>query len=154
MAKAYDPAVHTAEHVLNRTMIRLFDCGRCYTSHINPGKGRCDFHFPRDLTGPEADAVEAAVNGILARDLPVAERELPRREAEKLADLSKLPASVGPDDPIRIVTVGDYDVCACIGAHAASTGEVGAFHLVTHDFLPDAAKGPTLRLRFRLEPRP
>lgn len=151
MAKDYDPHMHTAEHVLNQTMIRFFDCGRCYTSHLNPGKGRCDFSFDRDLTAEEAAAVETTVNDILAQNLPVAERELPRREAEKLVNLSKLPASVGPETPIRIVTVGEYDICACIGEHAASTGEVGSFHLSSHDFVPDAGKGPTLRLRFKVE---
>ncbi len=150
MAKEYDPHVHTAEHVLNRTMLHLWNCGRCYTSHLNPGKGRCDFLFDRDLTDAEARAIEREVNGVLAENLPVTERELPRREAETLVDLSKLPPSVGPDAPIRIVTVGEYDICACIGAHAAATGEIGTFRLVSHDFLPDAAKGPTLRVRFTL----
>ena len=151
MAKEYDGRAHTAEHVLNRTMIRLFGCGRCYTSHINPGKGKCDFLFDRDISGEEAAAIEDAVNGVLARDLPVTEREVPRREAETLVTLAKLPPSVGPETPIRIVTVGDYDICACIGAHAASTGEVGKFILASHDFMPDADKGPTLRIRFKLK---
>lgn len=151
MAKDYDPQMHTAEHVLNQTMIRMFGCGRCYSSHLNPGKSKCDYYFERDLTDGEAATLEETVNEVLARDLPVAEQDVPRREAETLVNLTKLPPSVGPDDPIRIVTVGEYDICPCIGAHAASTGEVGRFRLTSHDFLPDAAKGPTLRLRFRLD---
>lgn len=151
MAKEYDPCMHTAEHVLNQTMIRFFDCGRCYGTHLNPGKATCDFHFDRDLTPEEASAVEARVNEILAQNLLVAERELPRQEAEKLVTLTSLPASVGPETPIRIITVGEYDICACIGAHAASTEEIGTFHLVSHTFTPDSGKGPTLRIRFKLD---
>ena len=152
MAKDYDPRMHTAEHVLNQTMVRSFGCGRCFSSHLNPGKSKCDYYFDRPLTDGEAAALEAEVNRVLALDLPVEEKEIPRREAEALVNLSKLPASVGPDSPIRIVTVGGYDICPCIGAHVASTGQVGRFRLVSHDHLPAKdAKGPILRLRFRLD---
>ena len=158
MAKDYDPQMHTAEHVLNQTMVRHFGCGRCFSSHLNPGKARLDFHFSRDLTEAEARDLESAVNDVLAQNLPVKERTLPRSEAETLVNLSKLPASVGPDAPIRIVTVGDYDICPCIGAHVASTAEVGIFRLGSHDLLPPKEgqedKGSILRLRFKLEPRP
>ncbi len=151
MAKDYDPQMHTAEHVLNRTMIRLFGTGRCFSSHLNPGKSKCDYRFGRDLSDEEGRALENAVNAELAKDLPVAERFLPRSEAEKLVDLGKLPPSVGPDAPIRIVTVGGYDICPCIGAHVASTGEVGAFRLTSHEFKPGDNGSGVLRLRFRLE---
>ena len=148
MAKDYDPRMHTAEHVLNQTMVRTFDCGRCFSSHLNPGKSKCDYHFSRALTEAEAGTLEAAVNAVLAENLPVAERELPRREAEGLVNLSKLPDSVGPDAMIRIVTVGEYDICPCIGAHVAATGEVGTFRLISHEFKPETG---VLRLRFKLD---
>lgn len=153
MAKDYDPQMHTAEHVLNQTMIRMFGSGRCFSSHLNPGKSKCDYHFGRDLSADEAAALERAVNEVLELDLPVLERNVPRREAEKLVDLSKLPATVGPEDPIRLVTVGDYDICPCIGAHVSSTGEAGRFRLISHDLIEGRDKEPVLRLRFRLEGR-
>ncbi len=153
MSKDYDPHMHTAEHILNQTMVRMFGCGRCFSSHLNPGKSKCDYHFPRPLEESEALALEETVNTVFRQNLDVAERQVPRREAEKLVNLSKLPASVGPDAPIRIVTVGEYDICPCIGAHVANTKELGAFRLVSHDF---SAKGAgeqgVLRLRFRLDP--
>ena len=148
MAKDYDPFMHTAEHVLNQTMIRMFGCGRCFSSHLNPGKSKLDYRFPRPLTDAEAAQVEAKVNETLAMNLPVTERTVPRSEAETLVDLGKLPDSVGPDAPIRLVAIGDYDHCACIGAHVANTGEVGTFVLVSHEFTDE--KG-VLRVRFKLE---
>lgn len=152
MAKDYDPQMHTAEHVLNQSMVRLFDCGRCYSSHLNPGKSKCDYHFPRPLSDDEAVAIEKRVNEVLAQNLPVAERSVPRKEAEKLVNLGKLPPSVGPDAPIRIVTVGDYDICPCIGAHVANTSEVGIFRLISHEFKDgEEGRSGVLRLRFKLE---
>ncbi|MDR1125838.1 MAG: hypothetical protein LBM64_07235 [Deltaproteobacteria bacterium] len=150
MSKDYDPQMHTAEHVLNQSMVRLLGCGRCFSSHLNPGKSKCDYHFARDLTPEEAAGLEKQVNKILAQDLPVREEMIPRRQAEKLVNLSKLPASVGPDEPIRIVRVGDYDICPCIGAHVERTGQVGSFRLVSHGLL-EGQEPPVLRLRFRIE---
>ena len=153
MAKQYDdPRMHTAEHVLNQSMVRLFGCARSFSSHINPGKSKCDYRFSRPLTGAEASLVQETVNMVLGRDLPVSEIRMPRFEAEKLVNLGKLPSSVTPETSIRIVRVGDYDICACIGEHVARTGEVGVFRLVSHEFKPteDGASG-VLRIRFTLE---
>ena len=152
MSKDYDPHMHTAEHILNQTMVRTFGCGRCFSSHLNPGKSKCDYHFARPLEEAEALALEEAVNAVIRQNLDVAERQLPRREAEQLVNLSKLPPSVGPDAPIRIVTVGEYDICPCIGAHVANTRQLGVFRLVSHDFsLKGVAEQGVLRLRFRLD---
>ncbi len=152
MAKDYDPQMHTAEHVLNQTMVRMFGTGRCFSSHLNPGKSKCDYRFDRDLSTEEAETLETIINAVLAKNMPVTERSLPRSEAEKLVNLGKLPPSVGPDAPIRLVSVGDYDLCPCIGAHVAATREVGEFCLISHEFKPgdNGAQG-VLRLRFKLE---
>ena len=59
-------------------------------------------------------------------------------------DLSKLPADAS--ETLRIVRVGDYDVCACIGTHVENTYEIGRFKIISHSF-----ENGTLRLRFKLE---
>lgn len=152
MAKEYDPRMHTAEHVLNQTIVRFFGCGRCFSSHLNPGKSKCDYRFSRALADEEAEKLESAVNDVLAQNLPVDERFVSRAEAETLVNLEKLPASVGADALIRIVSVGDYDLCPCIGAHVANTGDVGTFRLVSHEFTPGAeAESGVLRVRFALK---
>ena len=148
MSKEYDPQMHTAEHVLNQSMIRLFGTKRSFSSHLNPKKSKCDYRFDRDLTDEEGAKLQKTINEVLAGNLPVSERSVPRSEAEKLVDLGKLPDSVGPDTPIRLVSVGDYDFCACIGAHCANTSEVGSFRLVSHEFKPETG---VLRVRFVLE---
>ena len=33
-----------------------------------------------------------------------------------------------------IVRVGDYDDCACIGAHVGNTSDIGEFRIISHDF--------------------
>lgn len=148
MGKEYDPRMHTAEHVLNQSMIRLFGTARSFSSRINAGKSKCDYRFARDLTEEEGAMLSERVNAVLSQNLPVTERAVPREEAEKLVDSGKLPSSLAPDAPVRLVAVGDYDFCACIGAHVANTGDVGFFRLVSHEFKPDTG---VLRVRFTLE---
>jgi Ser-tRNA(Ala) deacylase AlaX len=147
MAKEYDPSMHTAEHVLNQTMIRLFGAGRSFSAHLNRGKSKCDYRFARDLTNEEAEFLEAEVNKMLDLDLPVVEEFVPLAEAAQIVNIAKLPpeALADPEGRIRLVRIGYYDICPCIGAHVATTGQASPFRLVSHSFTaPDV-----LRLRFK-----
>jgi len=67
-----------------------------------------------------------------------------KTEAEKQFNLSRLPE--GSSTEIRIVSVGDYDACPCIGPHVAETSEIGVFRITTSDF-----KDGILRIRFKLK---
>ena len=66
-----------------------------------------------------------------------------RGQAASIVDLSKLPDDAS--ETLRIVRIGDYDVCACIGAHVNNTSEIGTFRIISHSF-----ENGTLRLRFKL----
>jgi misacylated tRNA(Ala) deacylase len=142
--KSYtDPRMHSAEHILNQTVVRMFDCGRCFSSHIEKRKSKCDYHFDRALEEREVREIEARVNEIIRRDLRVTEEFLTREEAESLYSLKRLPESVG--ERIRIVKVGDYDACPCIGEHVGSTKEIGEFIITT-----SSHQNGVLRIRFKL----
>lgn len=38
------------------------------------------------------------------------------------------------DYTLRIVRIGDYDACACIGAHVRNTSEIGTFKIISHSY--------------------
>lgn len=141
--KQYDPAMHTAEHILNQTMDRLFKCGRSFNAHIEKKKSKCDYRFPRPLTPEEIMAVEAAVNRVIGENLPVSEHVVDRVEAEKSYFTGKLPAEAG--ERIRVVRVGDYDACPCIGRHVHWTAEIPGFRIVS-----TGHEDGVLRIRFTL----
>jgi alanyl-tRNA synthetase len=143
--KDYNAPMHTAEHILNRTMDRLFGCGRSFNAHIEKKKSKCDYRLPRPLSPAELETVAAAVNQVIADDLPVTERMVTRADAEALVFTGKLPADAG--DAIRIISVGDYDHCPCIGRHVGSTRAIGEFRIVSADH----ADG-VLRIRFVVAP--
>jgi misacylated tRNA(Ala) deacylase len=142
--KDYDPRMHSAEHILNQTMVRMFDCGRALSAHIEKKKSKCDYHFERNLTPEEILQIEMNVNEIVQCDLPIREQILPREEAEKVVSLSKLPHHAG--ETVRIIFIGEYDVCPCSGMHAKTTKEIGTFKIISTDH-----NNSVLRIRFKIE---
>ena len=126
------PPMHTAEHILNATMVRLFGCPRSKNAHIERKKSKCDYLLTECPTEEQVTQIEAAVNEVISRNLPVTIEFIPKEEAASIVDLSKLPEDVSPT--LRIVRVGDYDACACIGAHVSNTSEIGTFKILSHDW--------------------
>ena len=59
MKKRYDPRMHSAEHILNQTMDRMFNCGRCFSAHIEKKKSKCDYHFNKPLLEEEIQQIES-----------------------------------------------------------------------------------------------
>jgi misacylated tRNA(Ala) deacylase len=142
--KLFDPRMHSAEHIINQTMIRMFGCKRCFSAHIEKKKSKVDYHFERNLLAIEVEQLQNRVNKIIEADLPVSEEFISRREAERVFNLDRLPETVS--DTIRIVTIGDYDACPCIGPHVKSTKELGRFRVISTSF-----DQGVLRIRFKLE---
>lgn len=135
--------MHSAEHILNQTMVRMFNRGRSFSNHIEKKKSKCDYHFDRNLTEEEIQEINKKVNEIIQSDLPVYEEFMNRTEAEKFYRLSQLPDEAG--ETIRIIKIGDYDACPCSGLHVKSTKEIGKFQIISTSF-----EDGVLRIRFKL----
>ena len=144
MKKQIDPRMHTAEHILNQTMVRLFNCDRCFEAHIERKRSRCYYHFNRGLTQDEVDKIQFSVNNIVESDLPVTESFLSKEKADQRYNTEKLPDNL-ETDKIRIVHIGNYDACPCIGPHVKSTKDIGAFRITTTSF-----ENGVLKIRFKL----
>lgn len=122
------PPAHTAEHLLNQTMIRLFGCGRSYNAHVERKKSKMSFHLDRKPSRQEEKEIECRMNELIAEDLPVTFEFVSRYELPEGVSLERLPADAS--DTIRLVRIGDYDVCPCIGKHVRSTAQIGRFELL------------------------
>jgi alanyl-tRNA synthetase len=141
--KEYDPRMHSAEHILNQTMVRMFNCGRSFSAHIEKKKSKCDYRIDRNLTQEEILDIEGRVNQVIQSDLLIQEQILSREEASKMISLARLPEDAG--EKVRIITVGDYDACPCSGIHAKTTREIGVFKIISSD-----CTNGFLRIRFKL----
>lgn len=141
--KIYYEPMHTCEHILNQTMIRMFGCERSKNAHIEKKKSKCDYFLPQPPTDAQILELTRRVNEVINQNLPVIIEYMTREEAAKIVDLSKLPADT--PDLLRIVYIGNYDACACIGQHVQNTSEIGHFEIISHNY----EKG-CWRVRFRL----
>lgn len=130
--KDYNEPMHTTEHILNQTMVRMFGCGRSMNAHIERKKSKCDYTLSQAPTEEQIEEITNRVNDVIGQQLPVTESLMNREEASRIADLSKLSADAS--EILRIIKVGEYDACACIGQHVKNTSEIGRFEILTHDF--------------------
>ena len=130
--KQEHPPMHTAEHILNATMVKMFGCPRSRNAHIERKKSKCDYILEQEPTPEQVAAIEAKINEVISLELPVTIEFMSQQEAAQIVDLSKLPDDAS--QTLRIVRIGDYDACACIGAHVENTSEVGTFKIISHSF--------------------
>lgn len=121
------PPAHTAEHILNQTMVRMFGCSRSRVNHIERKKSKCNYDLKVEPTQEQIAEVERKVNEVIGEDLPVTVKFVTRDEVPASIDLSKLPADAS--ETLRLVFVGDYDVCPCLGNHVEHTAQIGRFRI-------------------------
>ena len=124
-------------------MINLFGCGRAVSAHIEKKKSKLDYAIPQPLSDEDIIKIEETVNSVIARHLDVTTEFITQKEAADRFDLKRLPENAS--DTVRIVKVGDYDECLCIGLHVNNTSEIGTFKIISHDY-----NDGILRIRFKL----
>ena len=122
------PPAHTAEHLLNQTMIRLFGCERSYNAHIERKKSKMSFRLDRKPSRQDEKLIEQEMNRLISEDLPVTFEYVTRDNLPEGISLERLPDDAS--DAIRLVRIGDYDVCPCIGKHVRSTAQIGSFEML------------------------
>lgn len=130
--KSEYPPMHTAEHLLNQTMCRMFGCERSRDTHIERKKSKINFILQERPTDKQIADIEEKINKLIAEDLPVTYEFVDRDHIPAGVKLDRLPEDAS--ETIRIVRIGDYDVCPCIGAHVASTAEIGSFRITSTSY--------------------
>ena len=122
------PPAHTAEHLLNQTMIRLFGCERSHNAHIERKKSKMSFLLDHKPSRQEEKEIEEKMNELIEEDLPVTFEFVTRDELPEGVSLDRLPDDAS--ETLRLVRIGDYDVCPCIGKHVRSTSQIGRFEML------------------------
>lgn len=141
--KNYYAPMHTAEHILNGTMVKMFGCERSENCHIERKKSKCDFKLEKEPTQDEITELENRVKSVIEANHDVIEKFMSHQEASQLFNLHRINESENQE--IRIISVGDYDDCPCIGEHVKNTGEIENFRITTTSF----SEG-IFRIRFKI----
>ena len=134
------PPAHTAEHLLNQLMVRMFGCERSRNAHIERKKSKISYILEQKPDRKAEKEIERQMNELIAEDMDVTFEYVTRAELEgimmdaapgspdALLSLERLPEDAS--ETIRLVRIGDYDICPCIGKHVRSTAQIGRFEML------------------------
>lgn len=123
---------HTAEHLLNQTMVRMFGCERSKNAHIERKKSKINYNLPVCPAAEQVAEIERRMNELIEMDLPVTYEFATRDNIPDGVKLDKLPEDAS--ETLRLVRIGDYDICPCIGQHVESTKKIGEFKITSTSF--------------------
>ncbi|MCQ2242686.1 MAG: hypothetical protein MJZ32_00345 [Bacteroidaceae bacterium] len=118
---------HTAEHLLNGLVAQRFGCGRAFSAHVERKKSKLDYHLDRQMTAEEIASLEAEINRIIKEDVEVWTEFVTQDEVRSRFDMNRLPDDAS--ETVRIVHIGNYDECLCVGKHVQRTGEIIGFRI-------------------------
>lgn len=122
------PPAHTAEHLLNQVMVRLFGCERSRNAHIERKKSKISYILDHKPDRKEEREIERTMNELIEQDLPVTFEFVDRDNIPDNVLIDRLPEDAS--EMIRLVRIGDFDVCPCIGKHVRSTSQIGRFEML------------------------
>ena len=122
------PPAHTAEHLLNQVMVRMFGCERSRNAHIERKKSKISYILDHKPDRREEKEIEQTMNELIEQDLPVTFEFVDRNHIPDNIKIDRLPDDAS--EMIRLVRIGDFDVCPCIGKHVRSTSQIGRFEML------------------------
>lgn len=139
------PPAHTAEHLLNQLMVRRYGCERSRNAHIERKKSKISYTLLSKPSRKDEQFIETEMNRLIEADMPVTYEYVDRDHIPDGVSIDRLPDDAS--ETLRLVRIGDYDVCPCIGRHVRSTGQIGRFELLGTNW--DEEKR-SFRIRFKI----
>ena len=121
--------MHTSQHLVSAVVNEIYGSDTV-GNQIGQEKSRIDFK-PLKINQSELNEIEDKVNDYISKDLEVTISEELRSNLENNPDIRSsmssglwkmLPKSV---TQLRVITIGDIDVCPCAGTHVKSLKEIG-----------------------------
>ena len=76
------PPAHTAEHLLNQLMVRMFGCERSRNAHIERKKSKISYILDRKPDRKVEREIERQMNELIEEDLPVTFQFVTRAELD------------------------------------------------------------------------
>ncbi len=123
-------ANHTGTHLLHAALRNVLgESARQMGSLVAPDRLRFDYAARSPLTPEQLREIEEQVNREVLLDKPVAKETVSRDEANAKGAIAFFGEKYG--DRVRVVTVPGYSVELCGGCHVPTTGEIGAFKILS-----------------------
>ena len=115
---------HSGEHIFSGLAHHYFGYDNV-GFHLGEKEMTVDLNGP--LTKQQIAMLETQVNEAIYANVPITCRYVPEEELTALDYRSKIEIH----EPVRIVTIEGYDICACCAPHVAHTGEIGLFKIIS-----------------------
>jgi len=121
--------MHTAQHVVSKVVLDEFGA-QTAGNQIHADRSRIDFE-PADFSADDVALIEERTNAVIEEDLPVEKKQMARAEAEAQTPEGRGLLDLIPDhvDPLRMVEIGDLDLCPCGGTHVDHLSDVGPIRI-------------------------
>ncbi len=125
-------ANHSSLHLLQAALKQVLGDHIAQAGSYNcPEYGRFDFtHFEKP-SDEQLKKVERIVNTWINEDLTVSTEVMPIAEAKKTGATALFDEKYG--EFVRVVSMGDVSKEFCGGTHAANTGDLGSFRIVSEE---------------------
>jgi misacylated tRNA(Ala) deacylase len=139
--------MHTAQHVLSWVVLNMYDASTA-GNQIHEDYSRIDFK-PVNFTEKHIEKIENGVNSLIQKELEVKKKEIARELVEERVQEGRTNLDIIPDsiDPLRVVIIGEEDLCPCGGTHVDNIKEIGRINIKNR-----ITKGADVeRLEFELE---
>ena len=78
------PPAHTAEHLLNQLMMRMFGCERSRNAHVERKKSKISYVLDHKPDRKEEREIERQMNELIEQDLPVTFEFMTRSELVRM----------------------------------------------------------------------
>lgn len=118
---------HTGEHIFSGIVKKLFGYENV-GFHLSDNTVTMDYDGP--LTDEDVSKVETLTNEAIFKNMPITASFPTKDELKNIDYRAKLDAETM--GTVRLVTIGDLDICACCAPHVAHTGEVGILKVIDH----------------------
>ena len=103
------------------------------------------FRLDHKPSRQEEREIEREMQRLIDEDLPVTFEFVKQDELPEGISQDRLPEDAS--ETIRLVRIGDYDVCPCIGKHVRSTSQIGRFEMLGTNW---DEHEKTFRVRFKV----
>ena len=123
-------ANHTATHLMHAALRKVLgDHVKQAGSMVSPERMRFDFTHFEAVTQEEIQQVERLVNGWVAANIDLCTTVMDLDEAMKTGAMALFEERYG--DKVRVIKIEGVSQELCGGTHAARTGDIGFFKLVS-----------------------
>ncbi len=124
---------HSAAHVLAEAVLSIFPEAKFGIGPAIQDGFYYDFDLPRPLTPEDLPVIEAKMREIIAANVPFSRQEVTKKKAKAL--FAPQPYKLElideiPDEKVSLYQEGAF-LDLCRGPHVGSTGEIGAFKLLS-----------------------